>query len=85
VYSAHGIVRGSTHRAVLNIGTRPTLNNPSPPLRVEVHLLDFNENLYGEEMEIVFGEKFRDEKKFSSVEELKAQIARDVERAKVLF
>lgn len=85
VYSARAIVRANTHRAVLNIGTRPTLNNPDPQWRVEVHLLDFDGNLYGEEMEIVFGEKFRDEKKFSSVDELKAQIARDVERAKALF
>ncbi|HLX69169.1 MAG TPA: bifunctional riboflavin kinase/FAD synthetase [Verrucomicrobiae bacterium] len=85
VYSARAIVRANTHRAVLNIGTRPTLNNPDPQWRVEVHLLDFDGNLYGEEMEIVFGEKFRDEKKFLSVDELKAQIARDVERAKALF
>lgn len=85
VYSAHALVRGNTHRAVLNIGTRPTLNNPDPQWRVEVHLLDFDGNLYGEEIEIVFGEKFRDEKKFSSVDELKLQIARDVERAKALF
>jgi riboflavin kinase/FMN adenylyltransferase len=85
VYIARAIVRGSTHRAVLNIGTRPTLSDTNPPLRVEVHLLDFDENLYGEEMEIVFGEKFRDEKKFPSVEELKAQIARDVERARGLI
>ena len=78
-------MRANTHRAVLNIGTRPTLKSPDPQLRVEVHLLDFDGNLYGEEMEIVFGEKFRDEKKFSSVEELRAQIALDVERAKALF
>lgn len=85
VYSARAIVRGETHHAVLNIGTRPTLNNPDPQWRVEVHLLEFDGNLYGEEMEIVFGEKFRDEKKFSSVDELKSQIAHDVERAKTLF
>lgn len=85
VYSAHAIVGGNTHRAVLNIGTRPTLGNANPPVRVEVHLLEFDGNLYGEEMEIIFCEKFRDEKKFPSVDELKAQIARDVERAKSLF
>jgi riboflavin kinase/FMN adenylyltransferase len=82
VYGAHAVVRGNTHRAVLNVGIRPTLNESNPPLRVEVHLLDFSGNLYGEELEIIFGEKFRDEKKFSSVEELKVQIARDVNRAR---
>ena len=85
VYAIHAIVRGTTHRAVLNIGTRPTLGNPNPPLRVEAHLLDFNGDLYGEELEIVFAEKLRDEQKFPSVDELKAQIARDIERAKNLF
>lgn len=85
VYAIHAVVRGKTHRAVLNIGTRPTLGNPNPPLRVEAHLLDFNGELYGEELEIVFAEKLRDEKKFPSVDELKAQIARDIERAKSVF
>lgn len=85
VYAIHALVRGKTHRAVLNIGTRPTLGNPNPTLRVEAHLLDFSGELYGEEMEIVFAEKLRDEQKFPSVKELKAQIARDIERAKKLF
>ena len=85
VYAIHAIVSGKTHRAVLNIGTRPTLGEPNPPLRVEAHLLDFNGELYGQELEIVFAEKLRDEKKFPSVDELKAQIARDIERAKSLF
>ena len=85
VYAIHAIVRGQTHRAVLNIGTRPTLGNPNPQLRVEAHLLDFTGNLYGEELELVFAEKLRDEQKFPSVEELKAQIARDIERAKNIF
>jgi riboflavin kinase/FMN adenylyltransferase len=51
-------------------------------VRVEVHLLDFNSELYGEELEIVFAEKLREERKFPSLDELKAQIARDIERAK---
>jgi riboflavin kinase/FMN adenylyltransferase len=85
VYAIHAIVRGETHRAVLNIGTRPTLGDANPPLRVEAHLLDFSGELYGEEMEIVFAEKLRDEQKFPSIDELKAQIARDIERAKNIF
>jgi riboflavin kinase/FMN adenylyltransferase len=82
VYAIHTLVRGQTHRAVLNIGTRPTLENPNPAIRVEAHLLDFNGELYGDELEIVFAEKLRNEQKFPSVGELKAQIARDIERAK---
>jgi riboflavin kinase/FMN adenylyltransferase len=85
VYAIHAIANGKTHRAVLNIGTRPTLGNPNPQLRVEAHLLDFSGELYGGELEIVFAEKLRDEQKFPSVDELKAQIARDIERAKESF
>jgi len=85
VYAIHAIVAGKTHRAVLNIGTRPTLGNPNPPDRIEAHLLDFNDDLYGQELEIVFSEKLRDEQKFSSLDELKAQIASDIERAKEIF
>jgi riboflavin kinase/FMN adenylyltransferase len=70
---------------VLNIGTRPTLKNPKPELRVEAHLLDFGGDLYGQELEIIFVEKLRDEKKFPSLTELRAQIARDIDNAKSRF
>jgi riboflavin kinase/FMN adenylyltransferase len=70
---------------VLNIGHRPTLQNPTPQLRVEAHLLDFTGDLYGQELEIEIGEKLRDERKFGSLEELKAQIARDIAGAKRRF
>jgi riboflavin kinase/FMN adenylyltransferase len=85
VYTAHVLVRGKTHQAVLNIGTRPTLENPNPTVRVEAHLLDFTGELYGEELEIVFAEKLRDERKFPSLDELKAQIARDIDQARAIF
>ena len=82
VYTANTIAQGRTYRSVLNIGTRPTLHSSDPSLHVEVHLLDFNGDLYGQELEVVFGRKVRDEKKFPSVGELKAQIARDIETAR---
>jgi riboflavin kinase/FMN adenylyltransferase len=72
-------------RAVLNIGRRPTLQKPTPELRVEAHLLDFAGDLYGRELEVEIGEKLRDEQKFDSLEELKARIARDVAGAKQRF
>ena len=75
----------TTHRAVLNIGLRPTLQNPTPQISVEAHLLDFTGDLYGQELEIEIGEKLRDEQKFGSLEELKAQIARDIAEAKKRF
>lgn len=82
VYAITALVRGARHRGVLNIGTRPTLKEPNPTLRVEAHLLDFNNDLYGQELEIIFAEKLRDEQKFASVDELKAQIARDIASAR---
>jgi len=85
VYAVHAIVRGERHRAVLNIGRRPTLEMPDPQLRVEVHLLNFNGDLYGEEVEVEFVKKLRDEKKFASVEELKTQISHDIADALVTF
>jgi riboflavin kinase/FMN adenylyltransferase len=69
----------------LNIGFRPTLATGGPQLRVEAHLLDFTGDLYGQELEIEIGDKLRDERKFGSLEELKAQIARDVAEAKRRF
>jgi riboflavin kinase/FMN adenylyltransferase len=69
----------------LNIGFRPTLATDGPQLRVEAHLLDFSGDLYGQELEIEIGEKLRDERKFGSLEELKAQIARDVAEARTKF
>jgi riboflavin kinase/FMN adenylyltransferase len=85
VYAIRVLARGQNHRGVLNIGTRPTLENPTPAVRAEAHLLDFNAGLYGEELEIVFAEKLRDEQKFPSLNELKTQIARDIERARGVF
>jgi riboflavin kinase/FMN adenylyltransferase len=78
VYAAQAQTGGRFYRAAVNIGTRPTLRNPAPVLRVEAHLLDFTGDLYGQELEFVFREKLRDEQKFSSLDELKAQIARDI-------
>jgi riboflavin kinase/FMN adenylyltransferase len=77
--------RTKSHRAVLNIGHRPTVQNPTPAIHVEVHLLDFSGEIYGEELEITFAARLRDEQKFASLDELKAQIARDIAKAKSHF
>ena len=65
-------------KAVVNIGCRPTLDNGSD-VTVEVHLLDFDGNLYGKTLKVEFLRRLRPEMKFGSLEELKAQIARDIE------
>jgi riboflavin kinase/FMN adenylyltransferase len=66
-----------------NIGFRPTVTpEPSPRPIIEVHLLDFDGDLYGERMELEFVRRLRGEKRFADLEELKAQIALDTQAAR---
>jgi riboflavin kinase/FMN adenylyltransferase len=85
VWAVHAYLGKQRHRAVLNIGYRPTLKNPSPELRVEAHLLDFVGELYDRELEITFVEKLRDEQKFGSLDALREQIQRDMAEARKRF
>jgi len=85
VYAVHASVQGRQHRAVANIGTRPTLSGQNPQLQVEAHLLNFSGELYDQELEIAFVEKLRDERKFPSRDALREQIRRDIEAARALF
>jgi riboflavin kinase/FMN adenylyltransferase len=85
VYVGLAKIGKKSQPAALNIGFRPTLATGGSQLRVEAHLLDFTGDLYDRELEIEIGEKLRDEQKFGSLEELKAQIARDVAEARTRF
>jgi riboflavin kinase/FMN adenylyltransferase len=85
VYAVHAEAAGKTYRAVLNIGLRPTLQNPNPQLRVEAHLMDFVGELYGQDLEVTFVDKLRAEAKFASLAELRHQIARDILEAQMRF
>lgn len=71
------------YKGVANVGTRPTVNGSER--RLEVHLLGFAGDLYGEEMRLVFLKRLREERRFASLEELKAQIAKDVASARAYF
>ncbi|HJP30704.1 MAG TPA: riboflavin kinase [Candidatus Latescibacteria bacterium] len=68
--------------AVVNIGSRPTFGGDGE-VTVEVYILDYEGDLYGETVAVRLKEKLRDEQRFDSVEELRRQIARDVEKARV--
>jgi len=72
-------------RAVVNLGLRPTVSQPAPALRLEAHLLDFDGDLYGQELEVAIVGKLRDEQAFASVGLLQAQIRLDIEQARRLF
>ncbi len=69
---------------VANVGRRPTLGGGGAP-RLEVHLLEPSEELYGEELAVEFVKRLRGEQKFESLEALKAQIAADAEAARRLL
>jgi riboflavin kinase/FMN adenylyltransferase len=85
VYAAYAQLNGKTLKALLNIGIRPTIKKSTPSLQVETHLLDFNDDIYGEIIEIEFISRLRNEIMFNSIEELKKQITSDIEHAKTLF
>jgi len=83
---ARGVYRGGVtvdagqHAAVVNVGVRPTFGEDT--LAVEAHLLDFAGDLYGREVRLDFLDRLRDEMRFPSVEELKAQVSRDIAAAR---
>ena len=72
---------GSVHRAVTNVGRRPTFGDIDRPI-TEAHLLDFSADVYGRRVEVAFVEQLRTEQRFPSVDALRAQIARDAEAAR---
>jgi len=82
VYAARALVRGRPCCAAVNIGFRPTVVSDPALISVEAHLLDFDGEIYGEEIELTFLEKLRDEEKFASLDSLRAQIHRDIANAR---
>ena len=77
-------VKFQNHFGVANLGIRPSIKGEKK-LQLEVHLLNFSSDLYGQHVSVIFLKKLRDEKKFKSLEELKEQIKLDVIKAKLFF
>ncbi len=83
VYATTVFWRNQEFKSVTNIGKRPTFQTESQnlnliPLRIETHILNENFELYGEWLELRFHERLREERKFNSIDELKAQIESDI-------
>lgn len=76
VYAAKALYKDKIYNCVVNIGSKPTFHEEHP-VSVEAHIMDFHEEIYGETLRLFFIDKIRDEKKFSSVEELVKQISQD--------
>lgn len=79
VYAVYVYVEGKQWKGMLNIGHRPTLNNGNN-LSIEVHILDFQSDIYNHKIRIEFIHFLRPELKFSSVDELVSQMQKDKER-----
>ncbi|MDK2820561.1 MAG: riboflavin kinase / adenylyltransferase [Clostridia bacterium] len=84
VYACFAKVNGMKQKAMVNIGRRPTFGS-ALPATIEAHLIDFEDNLYGQEIELEFRAYLRPEQKFPSVEELKAQLSKDKEMARQIL
>lgn len=78
-YAVHAEVNSIQYKAILNIGDRPTVDGQKKT--IEAHLIDFERDLYGQELRIFFQEFLREEKKFENLDALKNQLVVDRERA----
>lgn len=74
---------GARYRGMLNIGTRPTLNN-GDRRSIEVHALDFSGDIYSAQVRVEFMKRLRDERRFESVDELRLQLAKDEQAVRAL-
>lgn len=86
VYVVRATVAGRTLNGVANLGVRPTFPDAPPDLPVlELHLFDFEGELYGQTLDVAFIERLRDELRFESPEAMMAQVRRDIDAAKACF
>jgi len=84
VYVTGALIDGQWRRSVTNVGLRPTFGSDTEP-SVETFVMDWAGDLYGDVLRVRFLHRLRDERKFSSVNELTAQIQKDVRRAQSYF
>ncbi len=77
VYAGMVLLENQFYKAMINIGTNPTFNNQH--LTIEAHILDFDEDIYGQKIRFFFYDRIRDEMKFHSIDELKNQLLRDIQ------
>ena len=75
VYAVRALIHDQEYKGMLNIGVRPTVDGTEKT--IEVHIIGFDEEVYGEELTVLFDDWIRDEQKFDSLDELKAQLQKD--------
>ena len=84
VYAVRVETGGKTYGGMLNIGRRPTLDN-GDDRSIEVHIFDFDRDIYRESLRLSFVQRIREERKFNSVDELTEQLHRDAETIRALL
>lgn len=84
VYASVAAICGKKYLGVTNIGIKPTVQISSQPL-AETHVLGFDRDVYGKSVKVALIEFLRPEQKFASVEQLKQQVAEDIQRAQQVF
>jgi riboflavin kinase/FMN adenylyltransferase len=84
VYAVQVYMNQLHYKGMLNLGVNPTVSD-TQDLKIEVHIFDFAQEVYGAEMDIYFVARIRDEMKFTSLDELKMQLALDKENAIALL
>lgn len=84
VYAVKVDVQGRKCFGMLNIGCRPTLNN-GENVSIEVHIIDWNSEIYGEKIKVGFVKKIRDEQPFDNLLQLESQLKKDAEYVRFLF
>lgn len=87
VYAIRIRFKDKLFRGILNIGVRPTFckNSKACEPTIEVHIFNFNKKLYGEDLEVIFVKKMRNEKRFADRDSLVCQIKRDAEKARAFL
>lgn len=84
VYAVQATLPSGTFEGVANLGYKPTVTSARSP-SLEVHLFDFDQDVYGECMRVTFLHKLRDEQKFAGLPELQRQIQQDISAARGCF
>jgi riboflavin kinase/FMN adenylyltransferase len=84
VYAVKVIIRSGTSFGMMNIGNRPTVDSTDTQ-KLEVHIFDFDENIYDESIKVLFEKRIREEKKFANLEELKFASQQDEEFCRRYF
>jgi len=77
VYAVEVIIKGKEYNGMLSIGTNPTVNDRSADRSIEVNILNFEKDIYGENITIIFKKRLRDEIRFNNVTELTRQMEKD--------